>query len=82
MKRARIILSSLAILAVVGTTLAFSANRTTFFVYKIDETGACPKLGKFNTGTISQSPVYTTTIDAGASVPATKCTKEVFVAAE
>lgn len=78
MKRIRTALAALAVIAIVGTTLAFNA-RTQVWVYKKDINGDCPKLGRYNPGTIQQLNVYTTSVDAGATVPVALCTSTYFV---
>jgi len=78
MKKVRIVLSGLAILAVVGTTLAFSSKRTALFVYRIDG-NKCPKIGKADIGSTQFFNVYTTSVDAGATVPTAKCNQSPFL---
>jgi hypothetical protein len=51
MKKIRMIVGAFAVLAVVGSALAFSPKNQTFCHYQIDENGACPLINKPTTFT-------------------------------
>lgn len=76
MKKARIILSSLAILAVVGTALAFKA-KSNFRIFCEDTNGQCtvPVNGitTFNTGTTKSNPCTNNPTKYGAVSTTVAC---------
>ena len=81
MKRAKVMLTALAIFAVVGGAMAFKASKASqLFLYQKNAAGtACPKIGLVNpnpSGTRFTSD-YTTAIDQGATTALGVCTTTV-----
>ena len=84
MKKARIMLSAITVVAVIGGALAFKANNfTTAKVYKLNAAGtACPFLGLYAPHTSGTPIVITKATVSTVQPPTTDCQAATTVQAE
>ena len=82
MKRVKMMLTAITVLAVVGGALAFKAKTTSFFVYQLNPGGQCHQLGVFDVGTTPLTDAFATIIDAGEQIDPSNCTTTILVSPE
>lgn len=83
MKKARIMLTAIAMFAVVGGALAFKAHRGVLIVFKKNAAGTTctrlPGLYRVNAAAPIATGIYTTQASSATSVPTSLCTSEVRI---
>jgi hypothetical protein len=86
MKKPKLLLSAIAILAMAGSVLAFRANRSQLVLFQKNAQGTlCTKrAGAFNAspGGVLMTNIYTTGASAVTTVATSRCTLNLSVAEE
>jgi len=85
MKKAKIVLSAVALMAVVGGAFAFKANRGPLFYFtKTAPTAPCLLVGPATTNAAAPlvNNIYTTLVTTTTSLPATYCTQAARIVQE
>jgi len=75
MKKVRIMLSAIVVMAVVGGALAFNTKSPNFCLYQIDDDGACPSIDTYSTHGLVGAGNQTTLTSCPATTDPAICTR-------